>query len=72
MIDKTKTSVLVSILVQQFSIVLVVVHQVRTPMMNSKMNVFFTPAVLILRSGISENVDCTFTRNIHISFIGKH
>ena len=32
---------------------------------------FSTTAVLILRSGISENVVCPFNMNIHISFIGK-
>ena len=33
---------------------------------------FSTPVVLILRSSISENVDCPFNRSIHIYFIGKH
>ena len=48
---------------QQFSIVWLVVHQVRTLLLNSKIIFFYfisyfsTPAVLILRSGISRNGD---------------
>ena len=44
---------------QQLSIVWVVVHQVCMLLLDSKIKVvFFTPAVLILRSGISGNGHC--------------